>query len=288
MPRKSPASSSTISRPSRRYMSARRASPCCRTGAIWPNMTSSDPDPPSTRRRRHAGLPLRRPRTDLAARRHSQGHVLGEHLRAQGDAYLMGTSKNHGCDGDQPLRRWRRHVDGAERQARASARRRQVSLRPVPVVVHNGRIWRRWRRDGPRRLGVAFSFLHDVPRPTAICSTRATGLRAIAWARSPVAGRRVPRLAGGQRGRDARGRVVNILRVDYRPEGEKAAIVEISEDGKKGDVRSQLGFHRFPGRGQEVHDPLRSRSRRCTGRSPIPSCRGTKPRTRPGCETRWP
>jgi hypothetical protein len=42
-------------------------------------------------------------------------------------------------------------------------------------------------------------------------------------------------------------RVVDILRVDYRPEGEKAAIIEISEDGKKATFDPASGFVDFPG-----------------------------------------
>ena len=43
------------------------------------------------------------------------------------------------------------------------------------------------------------------------------------------------------------GRVVDLLRVDYRPEGGKAAIVEISADGKKATFDPATGFIDFPG-----------------------------------------
>ena len=43
------------------------------------------------------------------------------------------------------------------------------------------------------------------------------------------------------------GRIVDILRVDYRPAGEKAAIIEISEDGKEATFDPARGFIDFPG-----------------------------------------
>jgi hypothetical protein len=43
------------------------------------------------------------------------------------------------------------------------------------------------------------------------------------------------------------GRIVNILRVDYRLDGEKAAMIEISEDGKKATFDPESGFIDFPG-----------------------------------------
>ena len=43
------------------------------------------------------------------------------------------------------------------------------------------------------------------------------------------------------------GRVVDILRVDYRPAGEKAAIIEISADGKNATFDPATGFIDFPG-----------------------------------------
>jgi hypothetical protein len=42
-------------------------------------------------------------------------------------------------------------------------------------------------------------------------------------------------------------RIVDVLRVDYRPEGEKAAVVEVSADGKKATFNPGIGFIDFPG-----------------------------------------
>src|SRR5690606_24787661 len=43
------------------------------------------------------------------------------------------------------------------------------------------------------------------------------------------------------------GRVVDILRVDYRPEGGTAAIVSISDDGRTASFDPKTGFVSFPG-----------------------------------------
>jgi hypothetical protein len=43
------------------------------------------------------------------------------------------------------------------------------------------------------------------------------------------------------------GRVVDILRVDYRPQGEKAAVIEVSADGKEASFDPATGFLDFPG-----------------------------------------
>jgi len=43
------------------------------------------------------------------------------------------------------------------------------------------------------------------------------------------------------------GDIVNILRVDYRPEGGKAAVINISADGKRASFEPETGFIDFPG-----------------------------------------
>ena len=160
-------SSSTISRPSRRCTSARRALRCCPMATIWPSMTSSDPSPPRTRRRRHAGLPVRRPRADLATRRHGQRHVLGQHLRPPGRRVPDGDQQEPRGDGDQPLPRWRRHVDRAPKDKHSGLLLDDAKYHcaPVPVVVHEGRIWRAMEDAmGPGGWGSHFrSFMMSAP-----------------------------------------------------------------------------------------------------------------------------
>ena len=44
-----------------------------------------------------------------------------------------------------------------------------------------------------------------------------------------------------------KGELVNILRVDYRPEGGKAALIEIRSDGREAVFHPESGFLDFPG-----------------------------------------
>jgi hypothetical protein len=50
----------------------------------------------------------------------------------------------------------------------------EVSLPPVPLVIHNGRIWRAMETRWVRRLGRALPLLHDVRPWTPTCSTPQT------------------------------------------------------------------------------------------------------------------
>ena len=66
--------------------------------------------------------------------------------------------------------------------------------------------------------------------------------------------------------------------MNYRPEGEKAAIIEISDDGKTSYVRSgNSGFIDFPGGAKKFTIRLDPRPRKCTGRSRILFCRDMQP-----------
>ena len=116
---------------------------------------------------RHAGLPVRRPRADMATRRHRQRHVLGQHLRAPGRRVPDGNQQEPRVDGDQPLPRRRRHVDEAQGQAVRGFcwTTRKYHCAPVPVVVHNGRIWRAMEDAmGPGGWGSHFrSFMMSTP-----------------------------------------------------------------------------------------------------------------------------
>ena len=91
-----PASSSTISPLPHRFTSGRPASPCCPMGIIWPSTMSSGPSPP------RIPWPSRRSfAPSIAGSRGSESPrwracIGPASLSTRSDAYLIGTSKNHG------------------------------------------------------------------------------------------------------------------------------------------------------------------------------------------------
>ncbi|MBM4040563.1 MAG: exo-alpha-sialidase [Planctomycetes bacterium] len=120
---------------------------------------------------------------------------------------------------------------------------------PVPVVVHNGRLWRGMEDAfGPGGWGKHFrAFMMSAPADADL-------LKAESWTCSNRIARD-PKWLGGKFGgwlegnavvtRD--GRLVDILRVESPLDDEKAAIVEISPDGKAATFDPQRGFVSFPG-----------------------------------------
>jgi hypothetical protein len=168
----------------------------------------------------------------------------------KGDLYLMGTNKHHGSA------IIRRSSDGGRTWTSPKDKRSGLLLdtgkyhcAPVPVVVHNGRLWRAMEDAmGTGGWGSHFrAFMMSAPVDTDL-------LDADNWTCSNHLARN-PQWLGGEFGGwlegnavvTPDGNIVNILRVDYRPEGGKAAIVEISRDGKTASFNPDAGFIDFPG-----------------------------------------
>lgn len=120
---------------------------------------------------------------------------------------------------------------------------------PVPVAVHGGRLWRAMEdAAGKEGWGKHFrAFMMSAPADADL-------LKAASWTCSN-------RLARDPKWLDAKfggwlegnavvtrdGRLVNILRVEAPLDDEKAAIVEISPDGKTATFDPETGFISFPG-----------------------------------------
>jgi hypothetical protein len=168
----------------------------------------------------------------------------------RGEAYLLGTSKQHGFVVIS------RSPDGGTTWTVPKDKKSGLLLddakyhcAPVPVVVHDGRLWRAMEDAmGPGGWGTHFrSFMMSAPADSNL-------LDADNWTVSNRIGRDERWLNGQFRGWlegnavvTPEGGIVNILRVDYRLDGEKAAVIEISADGKKATFDPESGFIDFPG-----------------------------------------
>lgn len=168
----------------------------------------------------------------------------------RGALYLLGTSHQ---DGDIVIRRsrdggrtWTEPRDAQSGLLRSDAR---YHCAPVPVVEHDGRVWRAFEDImGPGGWGSNFrSFMLSIPADADL-------LVATNW----VTSNRLSRDAAWLRGKfggwlegnavvSPDGRIVNVLRADYRDPDEKAAIIEISRDGLTASFDPETGFVGFPG-----------------------------------------
>ncbi|MBI2924732.1 MAG: exo-alpha-sialidase [Verrucomicrobia bacterium] len=168
----------------------------------------------------------------------------------RGALYLMGTSRQ---DGHAIIRRstdsgrsWTTPKDHDTGLLLADG---QYHCAPVPVVVHNGRLWRAMEDAmGPGGWGNRFNaFMMSAPADADL-------LKAANWTVSNRLGRDAAWLDGkfggwleGNAVVTPDGRIVNILRVDFRAGSEKAAMIDISADGTRATFDPQRGFIDFPG-----------------------------------------
>ena len=168
----------------------------------------------------------------------------------QSDLYLIGTDRH---DGAVVIRR-----SGDGGRTWTSPRDAQSGLlldvgnyhcAPVPVLVRNGRLWRAMEdvtgdRPGTRHFQ---AFMMSAPVDADL-------LMAKVWRSSSRVGGRAEWLGGkfggwleGNAVVTPEGDVVNILRVEHRPEGGKAAIVRVSADGERATFDPDADFIDFPG-----------------------------------------
>jgi hypothetical protein len=164
--------------------------------------------------------------------------------------YIMGVSKQHG---DTVIRR---SIDGGRTWTTPTNANTGLLLggakyhcAPVPVVVHDNRIWRAMEDAmGPGGWGSHFrAFMMSAPVDADL-------LKADNWTCTNRVGRDPNWLEGkfggwleGNAVVTPDGRIVDILRVECKPEGGKAAMIEISEDGKTATFDPKTGFIDLPG-----------------------------------------
>jgi len=168
----------------------------------------------------------------------------------RGDLYLMGTERNHGAtvirrsrDGG---RTWSEAKDASTGRLLDDGK---YHTAPVPVAIQGGRIWRAMEDAmGPGGWGSHFrAFMMSAP-------VGADLLKAENWTCSNRIGRDPAWLGGRFRGWlegnavvTPAGEVVNILRVDVKEKGGKAAVIRISGDGRRATFDPEKDFIDFPG-----------------------------------------
>ncbi|MBI5689359.1 MAG: exo-alpha-sialidase [Verrucomicrobia bacterium] len=120
---------------------------------------------------------------------------------------------------------------------------------PTPVIVHQGRLWRAMEDEkGGEKWGLMFrAFMLSAPEDADL-------LQASNWTASNAIPRNETWLGGrfggwleGNAVVDPQGRIVNVLRVDFRDVPEKAAIVRVSADGRTATFDPERDFIDFPG-----------------------------------------
>ncbi len=168
-----------------------------------------------------------------------------------GDLYIMGTYKHYGnliirksADGGLT---WSEPRDDKSGLILSGS----YHTAPMPVLRHSGKLWRAFEDSmGPDKgWGRMFgSFMMSIPEDADL-------LAAENWIVSNTLRYDSTWLDGnfggwleGNAVLTPEGEVVNILRADYRIGGnEKAAIINISSDGKTATFDSRTGFIDFPG-----------------------------------------
>jgi hypothetical protein len=172
----------------------------------------------------------------------------------QNDLYIMGTSEAKGfCV-------IRRSTDGGKTWTEPKDAKTGLLLAdslyhcaPVPVLVHNGRLWRGMEVcDGNKGWDRKFSaFMMSVPVDADL-------LQAKNWTSSTRQKHDATMLDGkfggwleGNAVATPEGNVVDILRVQQPGYPEKAAIIRISNDGKTSSFDPAKDFIDFPGGGKK-------------------------------------
>ncbi|MBN1126695.1 MAG: hypothetical protein JXA82_16950, partial [Sedimentisphaerales bacterium] len=165
------------------------------------------------------------------------------------DLYLFGTHRHHGntviLKSTDSGHSW----TSPESPESGLLLQGEYHTAPVPVVVHDGRIWRAMEDAmGGTRWGQRYrAIMMSAP-------VNADLLRADSWTSSNWIARNPDWLDGrfggwleGNAVVTPEGGIVDILRVDDRKVGGQAAMIRISKDGKEASFDPATGFIHFPG-----------------------------------------
>jgi hypothetical protein len=166
----------------------------------------------------------------------------------RGSLYLLGTSGHYGnlvirrsTDGGKS---WTQPVDDKT----GLLMRGTYHCAPMPVVEHNGRLWRAMEDTEDTSVWGKYyrAFMLSVPVDAdLLLATSWTGSRRVA--RDPVwLDGKFEAWLEGNAVVTPKGEIVDILRVET-PAGGKAAIVQISADGKDATFNPTTGIVDFPG-----------------------------------------
>ena len=187
--------------------------------------------------------------------------------------YILGATKEYGnivirrsVDGG---RTWTATADATTGLLRADG---QYHCAPMPVITHNGRLWRTpERRNPPKGWGITFcAGMLSAPLDADLLDAKSWTVSDSAE-RPGMAWRNIRRMARRQRGRRRNGQMLDILRVDTQGCPEKAALVRVSADGRAVSFDLASDFIDFPGGARNSRFGTMPRAA-STGRWP-PSCR---------------
>jgi len=181
-----------------------------------------------------------------------EGQFWANLFEHQGAVYMMGTTASH-RSGHATIRR---SLDGGRTWTEPKGPDSGLLFpdisyhtAPMPVVIHNGRIWRAMEDEkGGESWGRMFrAFMLSAPVDADL-------LKASSWTASNALGHD-PSYLGGRFGGWLEGnavvapdgQIVNILRTDFRDVPEKASLVRISADGRTATFDPERDFIDFPG-----------------------------------------
>ena len=169
----------------------------------------------------------------------------------RGNVYLLGTTHAYGhtviLKSTDDGQSWTQPIDENSGLLRADGR---FHTAPGPIVIHEGRIWRAMEDAMalPNRWGAHFrAFMMSAPVDADL-------LQAASWQSSPPQPRDAAWLDGhfggwleGNAVVAPDGSIKNILRVDYRLGGGKAAMIHIDPDGQRTHFDPEHDIIDFPG-----------------------------------------
>ena len=169
----------------------------------------------------------------------------------KGAVYLMGTSRQNGnaviMKSQDQGATWSQPLDGDSGLLLSGD---GYHCAPVPIVEHQGRLWRAMEdtRGPGGRWGLYFrALMMSAPVDADL-------LKADSWTvsnrleRNPLwLDEKFGGFLEGNAVVDPNGQIVNILRAHFLPEGGKAAIARVSEDGRWIAMNAENGFIDFPG-----------------------------------------